>query len=411
MDSAALAPDVVEAIRARTSRLIKAWLAVIGVLFLLALVTGGDGIASVVMLMLTGVVLLYTRAARTLKAGTSVPARLTKGPVKMIAAELPVEKLLPMWVVHLQYELGGEARESFFLLFGDEALVGDGGQATVVVDPDNGTMRAPVTASGSATGAAVTETGAETATEAATATGTVTGTGAVTEATHAVVSRPLAGAASPGGAASAGADRCTSCGNRLRLVDRHCDSCGTAMPDSQRAALQALLEDKRSARLQTSRKIGADVNRAAAAIAALAVLFLIAGVALFFIQRGSSQEALASLAHHPADATFTVEGETYTVEQAREELRAAPGQALLVNIVLAVIMLGLWLWARSSPLPAVIKSLCVFVAVHLVSALIDPTTLIQGLPIKIFAIVTLAAGVRAALQQRALRAPEPGRAG
>ncbi|MDD9939187.1 MAG: hypothetical protein OXT09_36710, partial [Myxococcales bacterium] len=210
MDSAALAPDVVEAIRARTSRLIKAWLAVIGVLFLLALVTGGDGIASVVMLMLTGVVLLYTRAARTLKAGTSVPARLTKGPVKMIAAELPVEKLLPMWVVHLQYELGGEARESFFLLFGDEALVGDGGQATVVVDPDNGTMRAPVTASGSATGAAVTETGAETATEAATATGTVPGTGAVTEATHAVVRRPRPGAARPRGGARAGAARCPS---------------------------------------------------------------------------------------------------------------------------------------------------------------------------------------------------------
>ena len=67
-------------------------------------------------------------------------------------------------------------------------------------------------------------------------------------------------------------------------------------------------------------------------------------------------------------------------------------------------MAGLWVWAKKSLLPAILVALAVFVTVHVASAIIDPKTIVQGIIIKIVALVALTRGVKAALAARRLEA-------
>lgn len=63
---------------------------------------------------------------------------------------------------------------------------------------------------------------------------------------------------------------------------------------------------------------------------------------------------------------------------------------------------GLWVWAKKSVLPAILVALAVFATVHVASAIVAPKTIVQGIVIKIFAVIVLTKGVRAALAARRL---------
>ena len=76
---------------------------------------------------------------------------------------------------------------------------------------------------------------------------------------------------------------------------------------------------------------------------------------------------------------------------------------LVVNLVLAGIQAGLWLWAKQNLLPAAVTALVLFVTVHLASAVVDPSSLFQGIIVKVIFIVVLAQTIRTALEARALR--------
>lgn len=375
------------AVKARTGRQQRAWALVCATLLVPALLTGGDAIPSVITLLLSVIVVLQVRASVTLSRGVVAPARLVEPPQRWIDVTLPLEQHLPMWVARVEVSQGAERTVRRFLLFSDEALAVHDGSAAAIVEPGNGFNWIPVTT-----------TSPQAATMHAAAQAAVLPEPMAPM--HADVTDPSQ--ATPAGAAGG---RCRACGNRLRMVDRHCDGCGAAVSAEQRAALEAHLQRERTARLATSRKLGSDVNSAANAIAALAVLFVIGGVFMFFILRSQASDALGKLDQLPGDQVTYVQGEAVPVAELRAEIVRAPRRVLVVNLVLAAIMAGLFFCARSTPLPAVITALAVFIMVHLVNALIDPLTLVQGIPIKIFAIITLSAGIRAALQQRAQRAP------
>lgn len=78
-----------------------------------------------------------------------------------------------------------------------------------------------------------------------------------------------------------------------------------------------------------------------------------------------------------------------------------------LNIGLGVLMVGLFVWSRRAPFPALVTALAAFITVHAVSAVLDPKTLFMGILVKIIAIVALARGVRAAFEFRQI---ERGRA-
>jgi hypothetical protein len=125
---------------------------------------------------------------------------------------------------------------------------------------------------------------------------------------------------------------------------------------------------------------------------------------MYFIAQGTAETALNNLRGLDAAMTYPqeVQGQTVTVGRLREMVESEPRQLLLLNIFLAGLMGGLWLWAKKSVLPAMLVALAVFATVHVASAMMDPKTIVQGIYIKIFAIVVLTRGVRAALAARKL---------
>ena len=181
--------------------------------------------------------------------------------------------------------------------------------------------------------------------------------------------------------------KCASCGTAAKPYDRFCASCGKAMPTAQDYSNQK------------------HVKAATSAITVLAVLFVIAGIAFFFITKGVAEPTLAKLeAMDPGSTLAPIGGRTYTVEELRKELLWEPWGVLIVNLIVAAIMLGLSIWARRAPLPAVLIATATYAVVIVGSAIGDPATLGQGLLMKIIIIAFLIKGIKAALALRSASA-------
>ncbi|MBI4955585.1 MAG: zinc ribbon domain-containing protein [Myxococcales bacterium] len=200
-----------------------------------------------------------------------------------------------------------------------------------------------------------------------------------------------------------------SCGEPIARGDAFCQACGKEVDADTRARLVEALDrlaaqaadDDRAMVLRTK------VRKAANMIAILGVLFLVSGAIFYAIQKGQADKAIAMLAGMPDDATFPtpIDGVTYKVGALRAKVAAEPVQLLVVNVVLASLMGGLYLWARKSPLPAIITAFALFFVVHFVNFLLDPATIVQGIIIKVLAIAAFVAGIKAALEVRAASAP------
>jgi hypothetical protein len=68
-------------------------------------------------------------------------------------------------------------------------------------------------------------------------------------------------------------------------------------------------------------------------------------------------------------------------------------------------MLALFFWARVSPLPAILVAATVFVMVQILNVALAPESLGEGIVMKVFALLALATGIRAALQHRGQGGP------
>jgi hypothetical protein len=165
--------------------------------------------------------------------------------------------------------------------------------------------------------------------------------------------------------------RCPKCAAPLKAVDKFCEACGKQLPSVE----QRLLE--------------APVQRGNSAIGGLSVLFMLSGV--------------AGLA---ADTPLAepVPGVASTVGELRTQLEWEALSGLLVNGVLAVLMLGLWQWGKKQPGAAITIAFCTYLVVIAVNFAIDPKTIAQGLIVKIFVIMYLVRGLKAALALRSQRA-------
>ena len=75
---------------------------------------------------------------------------------------------------------------------------------------------------------------------------------------------------------------------------------------------------------------------------------------------------------------------------------------LALNLVIAAIHGGLWWWAGRAPLAASIVALAIFLMVHLTNAVLDPSTIMNGIFLKVFFVIALSKGIRAGLEVRKL---------
>ena len=181
---------------------------------------------------------------------------------------------------------------------------------------------------------------------------------------------------------------CAACGKAVKPNDKFCGACGHEMPPAEHYVHRRL------------------VREATGAITILAVLFAIFGPLMAYLSKLNSEPLLGKLAGMNPDDIYprTVDGQTYTVGELQTLLAWEPWSILIVNLILAVIMGGLALWGRRSPLPAVLIAAATYAVVIVFNAIVDPKTIAQGIIIKVLMIVFLARGIKSALALRAANA-------
>ncbi|MDD4891279.1 MAG: zinc ribbon domain-containing protein [Phycisphaerae bacterium] len=157
-----------------------------------------------------------------------------------------------------------------------------------------------------------------------------------------------------------------------------CASCGKALPTGLSATPRVVGSEQFAAtdagvalQDQTLKK---ESKKAVGALAAVAILQTIGAIIIF-----------ALLQNNPAASSQA-------------------GAILAVMLVLAAIFAALSFWARSSPLPAAIVGLVLFVTVHLIDAVASGgVTLAQGIIVKIIVIVVLIRAIQAGVKHKELR--------
>jgi hypothetical protein len=178
--------------------------------------------------------------------------------------------------------------------------------------------------------------------------------------------------------------KCSSCKAVVNPNDLYCEACGKSLPPPETYS-----------RLK-------HVKQATGAITTLSVLFFIFGILMFFVTKSQDAALLAKLDGMDPAANFpkAINGVTYTVAALRERVVYEPWGALIVNFILAAIMGGLAFWGKRSPLPAVLVATATYLVVNVTNAILDPMTIGQGIYLKIFIIVFLVRGIKAALALR-----------
>ncbi|RYZ07355.1 MAG: zinc ribbon domain-containing protein [Myxococcales bacterium] len=187
---------------------------------------------------------------------------------------------------------------------------------------------------------------------------------------------------------------CGSCGKPIRGGDDFCEACGSKVDPSLKTALRDRLAASDADYAAHKKKM----SSAQGTIGALAILFVIGGAVFYFITRGQVDDALQQLAGvGDAQPLNEAVGSATTVGELRSALQSQPYQVLGLNLFLAAVMAGLWVWSKRALLPAIITALGIYVAVQLASAMYDPKTLAQGMILKVIVIVALVKGVQSAL--------------
>jgi hypothetical protein len=81
----------------------------------------------------------------------------------------------------------------------------------------------------------------------------------------------------------------------------------------------------------------------------------------------------------------------------------SPGAVLLINLIVSGLYAGLGYWCRAQPVPAIISGLILYAVVTVLNAVIDPSTLLKGIIIKIFIIAFLIKGLISAYEAQRIK--------
>ena len=197
----------------------------------------------------------------------------------------------------------------------------------------------------------------------------------------------------PGGPTS-----CPGCSAALEPGAAFCASCGRSLagaPAQRPAFFESHIQRDRDRRMK----------RASKWLLILSIAFVVFGTGYGLYNQSQAREAQSTLARMSDTDVIPIEGKSYTVAELKTKIDREVILLFAVNYFLAVVMLGLFLWSRRAPFPAMVTGLCVYLAVIALDAALDPKTLVQGILIKILFISALVAGIKAALEERDSRTP------
>jgi hypothetical protein len=147
------------------------------------------------------------------------------------------------------------------------------------------------------------------------------------------------------------------------------------------------------------------VGRAARWVLVIGIMQLLFGIGFGIKNSQDADQALGHLAKFEPDEMLKLpDGSKRTAASLREQIEHERVAGFAIPIGIGLALLALYWWARRSPLPALVSALCLFVLVHGVSAVLKPETLAQGVIVKIFFVMALLAGIKAALAEREVAA-------
>lgn len=193
---------------------------------------------------------------------------------------------------------------------------------------------------------------------------------------------------------------CSTCGAPFVETDRFCTKCGTSRDGVARGFGPSALPDPLAI---------AAVNKLASArkwLLAVSIITLLSGFLFHFLNKqeveSDIRKAEMQLSHlSDAQRDEAAQHELgMTWEEAKAHDRGMVNMLLAVNIGLAIAYFAMWIWARKNPYAASITALLLFITTILVSAVLEPTTLVQGVIVKVFFIIALSRAISAGAAAR-----------
>jgi hypothetical protein len=156
--------------------------------------------------------------------------------------------------------------------------------------------------------------------------------------------------------------QCAHCKNVVDHTDSFCEHCGYPVKgtDEAKSAFQFQANSKQMQLQDTS----SSIRKATNSLYVVAGVFVVYAIVLYYV----SPDTNSSL------------------------------DLLLTNFALGIIFLLLGWWSTRKPVAALISGLSLFVALQVLNMIIDPTTIIKGIILKVFVIIYLIRGLQAALE-------------
>jgi hypothetical protein len=160
---------------------------------------------------------------------------------------------------------------------------------------------------------------------------------------------------------------CRSCGNDVKESDTFCQICGFPLK-APREEQDQFIYDRDHKQLEL-RELKKKIKRAGTTLYVIAGLNLLLGLILYTVAPDS-------------------------------ELAIA---VLLTNLVVGGVFLGLAVWSKQKPVPALISALSLYILLQLILIAADPENIIRGIIIKAVIIVFLIRGLQSALDAEKIK--------
>ncbi len=174
---------------------------------------------------------------------------------------------------------------------------------------------------------------------------------------------------------------CPHCGAANQDVGSFCTACGKALPSATPSGPR-VISAKDVAATSAGKNLQTDLLKKEAKKEA---------------KKAAKKAASALLAVAILQAIFG----TFLIVMAMGEGGLELGPAVLITVYgIAILFFCLYLWARKNPLPAAIVGLVLFVTVHLLDAVADPTAIVRGIVLKIIVVVVLIKAIQAGAKHR-----------
>ena len=194
---------------------------------------------------------------------------------------------------------------------------------------------------------------------------------------------------------------CPKCGVAVTADEKFCSGCGTGIAVGSDGT--AILYDRVA---PTTHLSNGHLGTARKWLLAISIITMISGLVFYAINKDDMEKQLrdaeaqlSSFSPEERDARLK-EAVGMTWDEVVAHDRGLVTLLLVVNISLSVIYFGLWFWAKKNAYAASLVALLLFLTVIVISAVYEPSTLYQGIIIKILFIAALAKAVSAGREER-----------